>query len=94
MMLAGPPLPTVLPIDGFLTFAHIDSGELVALATADETWTYADLKRCSVALARSYLALGLKPGDRIASLMPNDPWLVAHYLACLASGLVAVPMCV
>ncbi|MEM6761866.1 MAG: class I adenylate-forming enzyme family protein [Pseudomonadota bacterium] len=92
MMLAGPPLPTVLPIDEFLTFAHIASGERVALATAEETWAYADLKRGSVALARSYLALGLKPGDRIASLMPNDPWLVAHYLACLASGLVAVPM--
>ena len=38
------------------------------------------------------LGLGLKPGDRVASLMPNRPALVVHYLACFKAGLVATPL--
>jgi acyl-coenzyme A synthetase/AMP-(fatty) acid ligase len=36
--------------------------------------------------------MGLKPGDRIASLMPNRIGLVVHYLACLRSGLCLTPL--
>ena len=38
-------------------------------------------------LAGGYLGLGLEPGDRIASLMPNRIDLVVHYLACFRAGL-------
>jgi acyl-CoA synthetase (AMP-forming)/AMP-acid ligase II len=38
------------------------------------------------------LGLGLNPGDRVASLMPNRPALVVHYLACFKAGLVATPL--
>ena len=37
-------------------------------------------------LAAHYLAFGLKPGDPVASLMPNRPELIAHYLACFKAG--------
>jgi hypothetical protein len=40
-------------------------------------------------LAVSLLGLGLRPGDRVASLMPNRPALIVHYLACWKAGLVA-----
>ncbi len=40
----------------------------------------------------SYRALGLNPGDRLASLMPNRIALVVHYLACFKAGLVATPL--
>ena len=43
-------------------------------------------------LAGNLLALGLEPGDRVASLMPNRPALVIHYLACFKAGLVATPL--
>jgi acyl-CoA synthetase (AMP-forming)/AMP-acid ligase II len=43
-------------------------------------------------LAAGLLALGLPPGDRVASLMPNRPGLIVHYLACLKAGLVATPL--
>ena len=38
------------------------------------------------------LALGLQPGDRVASLVPNCGELLVHYLACLKAGLVVVPL--
>jgi acyl-CoA synthetase (AMP-forming)/AMP-acid ligase II len=43
-------------------------------------------------LASGYLRLGLEPGDRFASLMPNCFELVIHYLACFKAGLVATPL--
>lgn len=50
------------------------------------------LESVSTRLAGSYLDLGLVPGDRIASLMPNRTELIVHYLACMKCGLVAVPL--
>ena len=46
----------------------------------------------SARLAAGYLSLGLKPGDRLASLLPNRVALVLHYLACFKAGLVATPL--
>mgnify|MGYP000170046864 CR=1 FL=1 len=43
-------------------------------------------------LASDYLRLGLRPGDRVASQMPNRAELLVHYLACMRAGLVAVPL--
>jgi long-chain acyl-CoA synthetase len=63
-----------------------------ALVATGAQWSWDELERRSTRLAESYLALGLEPGDRIASLMPNRPALVVHYLACFKSGLVATPL--
>jgi len=43
-------------------------------------------------LAAGLLGLGLEPGDRVASLMPNRWSLIVHYLACFKAGVVAVPL--
>ncbi len=56
------------------------------------SWTWRELDDASERLAASYLRMGLKAGDRIASLMPNRCELVIHYLACFKSGLVATPL--
>ena len=50
------------------------------------------LDRLSGRLAIGLLGLGLRPGDRVASLMPNRPALIVHYLACFKAGLVATPL--
>lgn len=63
-----------------------------ALVELDESCTWAELEAASDRLARNLLDLGLEPGDRIASLMPNRPALVVHYLACAKAGLVATPL--
>jgi long-chain acyl-CoA synthetase len=64
----------------------------LALISADTRCTWRSLDDLSDRLAVSLLGLGLKPGDRVASLMPNRPALVVHYLACFKAGLVATPL--
>jgi acyl-CoA synthetase (AMP-forming)/AMP-acid ligase II len=63
-----------------------------AILSLEGSWTWAELEDKANRLAAHYLALGLEPGDRIASLMPNRIALIAHYLACMKAGFVAVPL--
>src|SRR5437762_8649227 len=64
----------------------------LALIGADTRWTWRTLDDLSDRLAAGLLGLGLRPGDRVASLMPNRPALIVHYLACFKAGLVATPL--
>ena len=64
----------------------------LALVSARTRLTWQELDGLSTRLARGYVDLGLEPGDRIASLMPNRFELVVHYLACFTAGLVATPL--
>ena len=66
--------------------------ERSALISVDARWTWRAVERMSDRLAQGLLGLGLEPGDRVASLMPNRPALIVHYLACFKSGLVATPL--
>jgi long-chain acyl-CoA synthetase len=63
-----------------------------ALVSADGRISWRALEEASLALASGYRALGLGPGDRLASLMPNRIGLAIHYLACFKAGLVATPL--
>jgi len=54
--------------------------------------TWRELEASSTRLAANLVGLGLEPGDRVASLMPNRVELVLHYLACIKVGLVATPL--
>ena len=66
----------------------------IALFTSedDQLWTFNKLNEVSDNVAHSYIKLGAKPGDRIASLLPNCVQLFVHYVACFKVGLVLVPM--
>jgi long-chain acyl-CoA synthetase len=64
----------------------------VALISARTRLTWQALDDLSSRLASGYLDLGLEPGDRIASLMPNRFELIVHYFACFKAGLVATPL--
>lgn len=70
------------------------TGEYTAPALVSNTkvLTWGELEAGSGRLALNLLSLGLAPGDRVASLMPNRVMLIAHYLACLKAGLVMVPL--
>jgi acyl-coenzyme A synthetase/AMP-(fatty) acid ligase len=63
-----------------------------ALVLLQRTWSWRELNDDSTRLAKQYLAMGLLPGDRVASLLPNRGALIVHYLACCKSGLVATPL--
>jgi acyl-CoA synthetase (AMP-forming)/AMP-acid ligase II len=60
------------------------------VSTTCSTWR--DLDKASDNLAGNLLDVGLQPGDRVASLMPNRAALTIHYMACMKAGLVGVPL--
>ena len=59
------------------------------------TWhrfTWQELDEAVDRLTHNYREIGLRPGDRVASLMPNRVDLPIHYLACFRAGLVVTPL--
>jgi 2-aminobenzoate-CoA ligase len=61
------------------------------LRTPSETWTYGDLLRRVDGLAWVLVEdFGLVPGNRVLLRGPNNPWLVASWLAVLKAGGVVV----
>jgi len=58
----------------------------------DRTMTYAQLNESIQRVANSFLQLGLKKGDKIATILPQSPAFVTLYMAASAIGLVVVPL--
>lgn len=54
--------------------------------------TYGELNDRSLAIASQLVSLGLKPGDKIGLLFPNQPDYVATFFAILRIGAVLVPV--
>ncbi|MGI8666781.1 MAG: AMP-binding protein [Jatrophihabitans sp.] len=55
-------------------------------------WSYGQLQRTVNQLARVLVEdLGVRTGNRVLLRSPNNPWLVACWLAVLKAGAVAVP---
>jgi long-chain acyl-CoA synthetase len=89
----GAPLPhPAEPLDCLLRVGLTLYPTAVAIESAYRRLSWAELEEESARLAAGYLSLGLEPGDRVASLMPNRVALVVHYLACFKAGLVATPL--
>ena len=90
----GPPLADDPRVQGRPTTigALVDSfverfGAETALVTTDGRWTFADLGREIMAVARGLVGLGVAPGDRVGVLMPNSAeWVAAAYGTALIGG--------
>ncbi len=83
MLIDGTPLDSPSPPLGELLGAGLEADPgAIALISATRSLTWAELEEESDRLAGGYRGLGLEPGDRLASLMPNRIDLVVHYLAC------------
>jgi long-chain acyl-CoA synthetase len=80
------------PLHDLLAVGLAAGPDEAAMVSAEERVTWRELEEASLRVAGGYLALGLQPGDRIASLMPNRIGLAIHYLACFKAGLVATPL--
>jgi long-chain acyl-CoA synthetase len=63
-----------------------------ALIFEDQTYTFTDLSRLTQNLAASLAQQGIKPGDRLAFLLPNGLEIVLCYYACFKIGAIAVPL--
>ena len=92
MPLAGQLLETPTHLAQLLSKGFVKAPDDTALIADTKRWSYRDLSRASTNLAGNLLELGLRPGDRVASLMPNRAALIVHYLACMKAGLVGVPL--
>jgi len=92
MPIHGDELKKTVPILDVLKRGLQTKPDEPAIVSLVESRTWRELEVASNNLAANYLAHGLAPGDRIASLMPNRPALMIHYLACFKAGLVAVPL--
>jgi len=89
---AGAPLTAPVQLWSLLQ-RGLDAGrDRPAILSLEGSWTWGELEDRTNRLAKNYLALGLEPGDRVASLMPNRVELLAHYLACLKARLVVTPL--
>jgi len=55
-------------------------------------WTYGDVERASGRMANLIVALGLKPGDRVAAQVEKTPEALVLYLAALRAGMVFLPL--
>ena len=80
------------PLAGLLGTGLSHEPDSIAMVSAERQMTWRELDGESDSLAAAYLGLGLAPGDRVASLMPNRIGLVVHYLACFKAGLVVTPL--
>ncbi len=89
---SGPALESPVQLSRLLQVGLKDRPNEPAIISLEDTWSWSELEQASNRLAANFLALGLKPGDRVASLMPNRSALMVHYLACFKAGLVATPL--
>ncbi|MEM7021548.1 MAG: class I adenylate-forming enzyme family protein [Pseudomonadota bacterium] len=69
--------------------AHPDE---IALVSIKNSWTWRQLDKAADRYAAHLHGLGVRKGDRVASLMPNRDALIVHYLGCIKGGFVAVPL--
>lgn len=68
------------------------NSDATAIVHDDVSWTYGELNRRALRIARNLLAAGLEPGDRVVTLLSNCPELVALYVASFHAGFTIVPL--
>ncbi len=84
-------------------YQHMSLGQLLNIQAAlygprpylrlgDESMTYAQAEQQATALAAGLRHLGLRPGDRLAAILPNTPSLVLTLFAAAKAGLILVPI--
>ena len=56
------------------------------------TFTAAEVASTAYSLAATYTALGLQPGDRVASVIENSPEALLAWWGAVSGGFVAVPI--
>src|SRR6476620_2745459 len=92
MAIIGPELKQSIQLTRLLDIGLTTKPNEPALISLERKWSWRELEQASTRLAGQYLALGLVPGDRVASLLPNRGALLVHYLACLKAGLAATAL--
>lgn len=79
-------------LQDWLSYRAAASPGRVALEAGGRSWTYRDLEADVSAVGRQLAALGIAPGERIASLLHNGPAPVVLVHAALRLGAILVPL--
>jgi len=66
--------------------------EQPALVHGSEAVSYREFRDRALGIGGNLLALGLKPGDRVAFCLANSPRILETVYRCFAAGLVVVPI--
>ncbi|MFD8206670.1 long-chain fatty acid--CoA ligase [Streptomyces sp. NPDC059695] len=77
---------------GFLVETAGRQPERPALRLGEQAITYAELDERSARAAALLRSEGVRPGDRVALMLPNVPEFVVLYYGALRAGAVVVPM--
>lgn len=64
--------------------------DAVAVVGMDQRWTYGDLLQKAETAAAGFLALGLKPGDRVVVQLPNRPEFLSVVFSLFRAQLIPV----
>ncbi|PHQ72276.1 MAG: hypothetical protein COB93_00840 [Sneathiella sp.] len=92
MPFRGPELAAPAHIPSLLLRGVDRTPDDIAIVSTEMSWSWQELNEVTRNVAENLVLRGLKPGDRIASLMPNRTHLLILYLACFRAGLVIVPL--
>ena len=82
----------VMPLGHLLLRSARRDPEREALVFPDARLTYRQLTDRAWGIAKSLLALGVRPGEHVGFLMTNHPDLVATYFGISLAGAVVVPI--
>ena len=75
---------------GFLRQRAAERPEALAVVGGDQRWTYAELHARAEAAAAGFLALGLRPGERVVVQLGNIPEFFSAVFGLFLAGLVPV----
>jgi len=73
-------------VPGQVAVTHIDG------AGVRQSWTFGQLKRASDGLAVALAARGVGPGDRVAILLAQHPYVLISHFAAMKLGAVSLPL--
>ncbi len=89
--IAMPPVDDVT-IAELLANRALSDPEHILCTFGDEAWTFAQVNEAANRIANALLAEGLKPGDRVALMLPGHPDHIISLFALAKAGLVRVPI--
>jgi carnitine-CoA ligase len=75
-----------------LTRSAAQFSERIFLDFSGELYTYTDIDQLSTRLARGLIQLGVRPGDRVASVLDNNVDAVLSWFAVNKAGAISVPV--
>jgi acyl-CoA synthetase (AMP-forming)/AMP-acid ligase II len=83
---------TSFSIPSMVQQSATDFGDKTYIVDGDLTWSFAELEQRMLEAGRAFVALGVKPGDRVALLGPNSAQWIQSALGVHSAGGILIPL--